>query len=284
LPAVRWPFAFVAAACLIETSAAQDAVSPELQPRFSGSAQVGITDKYIYHGYILENQGAIIQPEFEVLARFYSGDGVLTKASLRLYVFSSFQTHESRDEQVDAMIRSWYEVQVEMGIVLELAKHFTFSASYVRFESPNHAFIAVNAAEFVLSVDDSEWLGACALYPHVTWFRPFPGGWESSDEGSYFEFGIEPERSFGKGARPVTVSFPVAVGLGQKRYYLGEHFGFFSAGVAATFPLAFIPSSWGEWSLGVSGTYYRLGRNVADSSNGGERDETAFALTFGTEF
>jgi hypothetical protein len=281
---VRRVLASITAALLVETSSAQDAASPELAPRFSGSAQIGVADKYIYHGYILENQGAIIQPEFEVLARFYSGEGILTKASLRLYVFSSFQTHESRDEKTDAMIHAWYEVQVETGIVLELAKHFTFSASYVRFESPNYAFIASNAAEFILSVDDSEWLGAYALHPHVSWFRPFPGGWQSSDEGSYFEFGIEPERSFGKSERKVTVSFPIAVGLGQKRYYLGEHFGFFSAGVALTVPLAFIPSSWGEWSLGASGTYYRLGRTVADWSNGGVRDESAFTLTVGTEF
>lgn len=274
----------VAAALSIETSVAQEAVSPELEPRFSGSAAVGIADKYIYHGYVLENQGAIVQPEFEVLARFYSGEGILTKASLRLYVFSSFQTHESRDEQTDAMIRAWYEVQVEMGIVLELAKHFTFSASYVRFESPNHAFIAANAAELILSLDDSEWLGANALHPQVSWFRPFPGGWESSDEGSYFELGIEPERSFGKGKRPVTISIPIAVGLGQKRYYLGEHFGFFSAGVAVSVPLAFMPSSWGEWNLGVSGTYYRLGRNVAAQSNDGVQNESVFALTLGTEF
>jgi len=276
--------ASVVAAFLIETSAGQDAASPELEPRLSGSAQIGVADKYIYHGYVLENQGAIIQPEFEVLARFYSGETVVTKASWRLYLFSSFQTHESRAEVTDAMIRSWYEVQVETGIVLELAKHFTFSASYVRFESPNHAFIAANAAEFILSLDDSEWLGACALYPHVSWFRPFPGGWASSDEGSYFEFGIEPERSFGKSERPVTISLPIAIGLGQKRYYLGEHFGFFSASVSVSVPLAFIPSSWGEWNLGLSGTYYRLGRNVADSSNGGIRNESAFTLTLGTEF
>ena len=276
--------ASVAAALLIETSAAQDAASPELASRVTGSAEVGIADKYIYHGYVLENQGAIIQPEVEVLARFYSGEGFLTKASLRLYVFSSFELNESRAHQNDVMIRSWYELQFEAGIVLELAKHFTFSASYARFESPNNAFVATNAAEFILSLDDSDWLGAWALHPHVSWFRPFPGGWASSDEGSYFELGIEPERSLGKGERPVTVSFPVTLGLGQKRFYLGEHFGFFSAGVSVSVPLAFIPSKWGEWSLGLSGAYYRLGQNVADASNEGVRDESVFAVTLGTEF
>jgi hypothetical protein len=281
---VRWLFAFAAGALLVPNLLAQDAVSPEVQPRFSGSAAIGLADKYIYHGYILENQGAIVQPEFEVLARFYSGPGFATKASLRLYIFSSFQTHESRAEKTDAMIQAWYEVQVETGIVLELAKRFTLSVSYVRFESPNQAFIAANAAELILSLDDSDWLGACALHPHLSWFRPFPGGWESSDEGSYFELGIEPEGTIGKGERPVTISFPIALGLGQKRYYLGEHFGFFSAGVAVSVPLAFIPSNWGDWSVGLSATYYRLGRNVAAHSNGGVRDESAVALGLGTEF
>lgn len=275
----------VAAALSIQTSAAQDAASPELQPRFTGSLEIGVSDKYIYHGYVFENQGAIVQPEIEVLGLFYSGDGFVTKASARLMVWGSFQSHESRDEPTEVRVRAWYELQVESGIVLEFAKRFTFSFSYVRFESPNRDFVASNAAEFVFSIDDSDLLGAFALYPHLTWFRPFPGGWESSDEGSYFELGIEPEHSFGKGERPVTVSFPVTVGFGQKRYYLGEHFGFFSAGIAASVPLTFIPASTcGEWDLGLSATYYRLGRNVADSSNDGGRNESLFTVTLGTEF
>ena len=77
---MRWLLASAAATLLIPAVLAQDAVSPELEPRFRGSAAVGLADKYIYHGYILENQGAIVQPEFEVLARFYSGDGFVTKA------------------------------------------------------------------------------------------------------------------------------------------------------------------------------------------------------------
>lgn len=284
MSSVRRLLVSVAAAFSIETAPAQDAVSPELDPPFSGMAEVGVADKYIYHGYVLENQGAIVQPYLEVFAQFYSGEHFLTKASFRLAVFSSFQLHESRDEEAEAMIRSWYELQVEAGIVLEFAKRFTFSASYVRFESPNSAFIAANGAEFILAIDDSDWLGAFALHPHVTWFRPFPGGWESSDEGSYFELGIEPEHSFGKSERPPTVSFPITVGFGQKRYYFGEHFGFFSTGVAVSVPLTFIPPSLGEWSLGASATYYRLGRNAAEFSNDGERNVTLFAATVGTEF
>lgn len=282
---MRWLFALVAVALPIQTSAAQDAASPDLQPRFSGSLEIAVSDKYIYHGYVLENQGAIVQPEIEVQGLFYSGPGWLTKASARLLVWGSFQSHESRDEASEVMVRSWYEVQVESGIVLEFAKRYSVSLSYVRFESPNNAFAAANAAELVFRIDDSDWLGPFALHPHITWFRPFPGGWESSDEGSYFEIGIEPERSFGESKRPITISLPVTVGLGQKRYYLGEHFGFFSAGIVASLPLTFIPASTcGEWNLGLSATYYRLGRNVADASNNSVRNESLFAVTLGTEF
>ena len=269
----------------MQTSAAQEAASPELRPRFSGSLEIAVSDKYVYHGYVFENQGAIVQPEIEVLGLFYSGEGFLSKATARLMVWGSFQSHESRDEVNEVRVRAWYELQVESGIVLEFAKHFTVSLSYVRFESPNLAFVPSNAAELVVSVDDSEWLGPFALNPHVTWFRPFPGGWESSDEGSYFELGIEPEHSFGESKRPIAVSFPVTAGFGQKRYYLGEHFGFFSVGIAASVPLTFIPAATcGEWNLGLSATYYRLGRNVAVASNDGVRDETVFTATVGTEF
>jgi len=274
----------VALAFSIGTAVAQEAVSTELHSPFSGTAEIGVADKYIYHGYVLENQGAIIQPYLEAFAQFYSGEHFLTKASFRLSVFNSFQLHESGEPDSDAMVRSWYELQVETGIVLEFAKRFTFSASYVRFESPNSAFIAANAAEAILSMDDSEWLGPFALHPHVTWFRPFPGGWESSDEGSYFELGIEPEHSFGKSERPVTVTLPISVGIGQKRYYFGEHFGFFSAGATATVPLTFLPRSLGQWNLGVSVVYYRLGRNAAEFSNDGDRNESVASVALSTEF
>jgi hypothetical protein len=279
---VRRLLASAAAALSLEMAAAQDAASPELKPRFNGTVEIGVADKYIYHGYVLENQGAIIQPEIEASAHFYPSGSFLTKISFRLYVFSSFQLHESREEETDAMVRSWYELNFETGIVVEFASRFTFSASYVRFQSPNNAFIAANAAEFVLTVEDIK-VGGFVLNPHVTWFRPFPGGWESSDEGSYFELGIEPERTFGK-SEWLTLGFPITVGLGQKRYYLGEHFGFFSAGVAASVPLSFLPPSLGKWNLGVSATYYRLGRNTADFSNDGNRNESVVSVTLGTEF
>ena len=64
--------ASLAAALSIQTSAAQEAASPELPRRFTGSLEIAVSDKYIYHGYVFENQGAIVQPEIEVLGLFYS--------------------------------------------------------------------------------------------------------------------------------------------------------------------------------------------------------------------
>ena len=162
-------------------------------------------------------------------------------------------------------------------------RNIPFSASYVLFRSRTTPS-SRQCRELILSLDDSDWLGAYALHPHVSWFRPFPGGWESSDEGSYFEFGIEPERSFGKSERPVTISFPIAVGLGQKRYYLGEHFGFFSAGVAVSVPLAFIPSSWGEMESRPKRHLFRLAANAAPIEQRRHAGTKACSRCLGTEF
>ena len=49
-----------------------------MEPRFSGSAAVGVATS-ISITVILENQGAIVQRESRVLARFYSGEGILRK-------------------------------------------------------------------------------------------------------------------------------------------------------------------------------------------------------------
>jgi hypothetical protein len=53
---VRRSLVSLTAALSLERSIAQDAASPELNPRFSGSLEIAVADKYIYHGFILENQ------------------------------------------------------------------------------------------------------------------------------------------------------------------------------------------------------------------------------------
>ena len=58
----------------------------------------------------------------------------------------------------------------------------------------------------------------------------------------------------GRGADPLTFSFPMIVGLGPETYN-GEDYGYFSAGVNAAVPLAFVPLCYGTWTATVGFAY-----------------------------
>jgi hypothetical protein len=275
--------AAILAECFTGVVAAQDAVSRGFgPPRVSGSLDFATADKYVYQGYILENRGPVFQPNLELLAEFYTGDGFVTSASARLNVFNSFQFHNRGRSNMAEPMRTWYEFEVMSGIQLVLAKDFTFTASYRRFESPNGFYGSANGFHLTLAYDDAKMWGGFALNPRVLWIVPLD---RASTEGHYFEGAIEPGITFWEKSRyPLAISVPVTLGVGDNHSYAGERFGFASAGVTATVPLAFLPEPYGKWSLFGSATYYRLGSTTAAISNDGERNQMIFSGALGLEF
>ena len=109
-----------------------------------------------------------------------------------------------------------------------------------------------------------------------------------ADEGVYYEVGIAPSAPVG----PVTLTFPITAGFGSNDFYGSakistrkvtfddggakingtetevtvedEAFGFFSAGVTASYTLKFIPECYGTWVATAGYTYYYLGEGTAD--------------------
>ena len=276
--------AFIALAAT--DTCAQDAVARGLHtPRISGYAEIVVADKYIYQGFVLESRGPVVQPYIELLGEFYTGDGFLTSASLSLMVFNSVQFHNSGRSNIADPMRTWYEFEIKPGLQVVLAKKLTFTASYRRFESPNGYYGSANGIELSLEYDDSDLLGKFALNPHVTWIAPLSADYEDSEEGHYFELGLEPSFQIGEGSRyPVTVALPSTIAFGDQHYYSGRSFGFASAGVKVSVPLAFLHDSLGEWNLGASATYYRLGETAAELTNDGDRSEQLFAGVLSVEF
>lgn len=264
---------------------AQEAVSRGLMaPRISGYAEVGIADKYVYHGYIVETRGPVVQPYLELYGQFYDGGGLLSSASAKLVIFNSFQLSRDGRQHMSEPLRSWYEVEIKPGVELVFAKELTFTASYRRFESPNGAYGSSDGLEFALAYDDTRLLGAMALHPHALWIAPLEFG-SDAGEGPYFEAGIAPSVVLGGGAKyPLTASVPVTVGVGDQQHYAGRNFGFASAGLALSMPLAFIPEGFGKWTFATSATYYRLGETAAEFTNNGNRDTGQVAGTLSVGF
>lgn len=246
--------------------------------------EVEVANKYIYNGYVADQRGPVVQPYLEVFGEFYRGTGVIDSAALKLTLFESFQPRGDSDSDKFEPLRSWYEFEVEAGLELRIAKQLTVAMMYRRFESPNGAFGSTNSFDLEFALDDSRWLGACALHPRVEWIAPLRTG-SDDEEGHYFEAGIAPEFALNKSAEhAMRLRFPVNVGFGDTHQYLGRHFGFFSAGAALKVPLTFLPAGFGAWDIGASATYYRLGAVPAELSNRGDRDVFVFAASLGTSF
>jgi hypothetical protein len=121
---LRSRFRSVAAAAFVAVSIAangraQDAVSTGLHfPKLSGSLEMAVADRYIYHGFVAEDRGPVVQPYVYVAGEFYTGAGWLSSVSVVLSIFNSLQFHHDGINTQNEMLRTWYEAQVEAGVSL----------------------------------------------------------------------------------------------------------------------------------------------------------------------
>ena len=89
---------------------------------------------------------------------------------------------------------------------------------------------------------------------------------------------------FDKGDYPLTVTVPLAVGIFTSSGFQGgdSGYGYFSAGLTGSIPLAFIPKKYGEWSFSAGVTYY----NTPSAAIPGNPEQNFFvsALSIGASF
>ena len=93
------------------------------------------------------------------------------------------------------------------------------------------------------------------------------------DEGIYVELGANPGLTLNDSEKyPVSLTFPIKVGLSGDDYYEDETgnddtFGYASGGLKFGVPLAFIPEDYGTWSATAGVTFMVLGKNTGDVNN-----------------
>jgi hypothetical protein len=77
----------------------------------------------------------------------------------------------------------------------------------------------------------------------------FPVGGGTSD-GVYFEIGARPALQYMIQDNPITISFPLILGIGIDDYYGDENVEtFFTAGVIGSVPLPVDRNQYGDWRL-----------------------------------
>jgi hypothetical protein len=254
----------------------------------TGDLGVTMTNEYLSRGLVLNSKGVVAQPYLDLYFKLYEGTGFINKITFNFGLWSDLNSHV---QNPISTLRNWYEFDYTPGVSFTFAKNFTFTASYFEFDSPGQDFATARSINMNLAYDDTDLLGAFALHPHVAVLSelPAPGEAGLAPGGWYYEIGLAPSYTFGKGSTyPVTFSVPLTTGLGSANFYKQDGFGYFSAGAQLAVPLAFIPACYGTWTFSGGYTYYYLGNALQEFSAGNEGDghhsqnvfQGAIGLTF----
>jgi hypothetical protein len=254
-----------------EAKASKEVVEKCKESCITGDLGINVVSQYISRGLIFENQGGIIEPYADLYFKLYEGEGFLNKISLNLGIWNSFHSrHTDAGEAVGhgtgnanaSSTRAWYEFDFTAGLSFTFAKNFTLTPSYYTFLSPNDGFSTFQGLNVALAYDDTDLLGAFALHPKVqVLFELENKAGNGPDEGIYYEIGIAPGCPLG----PVTLTFPIAVGLGSNDFYANdETYGYFTAGATVSYGLKFIPECYGTWTVSAGYAYYNLGSGLDD--------------------
>lgn len=255
----------------------------------TGDIGLGVVSEYVSRGVVNENQGFIAQPYLDLYFKLYEGEGFINKVSLNLGLWSSLHSEKTFASPGTAL-PAWYEFDWMPGMTVTFAKNFALSITWLDFDFVSSGGRAGNLLGN-LSYDDTDLLGAFALKPHIAVMKTFIGngvGVPGGNQGWYYEAGIAPGFTVGKGGTyPVSFVFPINVGLGHETY--NEDFGYASAGINASVPLAFVPECYGSWTLSTGFTYLRQGDNAAEASapaltSGEENNRYIFSGSIGLTF
>lgn len=225
-----------------------------------------VTTAYFYHGFNQEDGGLIVQPSATLTLRLFENDDLLLEGSLGTW--SSLHSQKTGAASRSDLGEWWYEADVSGGLSVSTGP-VRFSATYCLFASPSDAFATLQELDLSVEFDDSEHLGAWALFPSLLIGIETDGQAADGDElGTYAQVGISPGFSFDAGETEVELAFPLGVGVSLSQYYQNEDgddefFGYAKAGVTAAVPLG---DSGCIASAGVS--VLLLGDHAAEFNNG----------------
>ena len=237
------------------------------------SSGVDIVNQYYFRGIVQETGGFIAQP-------FLDGSISFGAASITAGTWSSL--HSRGDEGFPGAPGSFYETDFYAGIG-GAAGPVGVDLTYTAYMSPRGSWGTTKEIALGFSVDN-------VAAPYVTMAFEVSGGADGGpNKGNYLEFGIEPAAPLDDA--PVSLSFPVAVGMSMGNYFeyemadgmIGDStFGFFSAGASIGVPLN-VPEQYGSWelALGVNALVLGEGAKAIDGGDSGTKLIALFGLGLG---
>lgn len=243
---------------------------------FSVQLNLDFTNAYFYRGIRREDQGLIVQPAARFMANLHRGEDWRIDGFLATW--NSFHSEKTGARTHGDFTDTWYECDLTAGFTL-IRGPLSLTTSYTFLTSPGDAHETVQELGFNLALDDTPWLGGWAMKPYATLvFETGADGSDSPelDRGTYLELGITPGFTCNAGKTPVTLTFPVSVGLSLDDYYQDasgddDTFGFVQVGAKAAVPLPF-GDRYGTWTLNVGVAGLFLGDHTAEINGGNDAE------------
>jgi hypothetical protein len=281
--------ALVGAACWGTEALAQDATKGPNTGRLSLSGGVDWTTDYYFRGIVQETRDYIVQPYGDLTFKLWDGVPAFGNLAFTMGTWNSLHGGPTGADGPNAEPKAWYETDLFLKLGWTVFENLSTSITYTAYISPNNFFSTVQEIALGLGYDDSKLLGPFSLRPSLLLAFELEGQADAGrDEGIYLQLGVTPGYTFNAGGTyPVTLSFPLLVGLSLDDYYefgtgRDKTFGYVQGGVGVAVPLAFIPPDFGSWLLKAGVNVLHLGGNVRDVNK--DRDATEIIGTVGIAF
>jgi hypothetical protein len=247
--------------------------------RISFSGGMDYTTAYFFRGIFQEDDDYILQPYGDLTVRLWDDKGPLNAVGLTVGLWNSLHGGPSGVDGPNADPKVWYESDFYTKLSATVFEDLTAGLLYTAYMSPNDRFGTVQELALTLAYDDARLWGPFALRPSVVLAFELEGQADAgSHRGVYLQAGVSPGFTlFEKRRAPLSVTFPLLVGLSLSDYYEfgtgnDDTFGYFSGGVALGVPLAFIPAAYGSWQARAGVSVVILGDNLQQVNEG---DDTA---------
>ena len=236
--------------------------------RISLNFGVDFATAYYFRGIAQEQNGANFQPSGSLSFKLIENAGPLTALTATPGFWNNW--HAGGGTIVDPVDpQFWYESDLIFTLAATLWENVTLGLTYTAYTSPNDSFKTVQELAFSLSLNDSKWLGAFALNPSLLVAGEVEGQADAgSARGVYLQLGINPSYTVApQSAYPLTISFPVTLGLSGHSYYefgttKNPAFGYVQLGPVFSVPLGFIPKSFGTWTVKGAAEFLFLGETL----------------------
>jgi hypothetical protein len=220
---------------------------------------------YYFRGIAQEQSGANFQPYGSLSFKLLENAGPLTALTATPGIWNNW--HTGGGTLVDPVDpKFWYESDLYFTLAATLWENVTIGLTYTAYTSPNDSFATVQELAFGVNLNDSKWLGTFALNPSLLVAGEVSGQADAgSARGVYLQLGVNPGYTVAlQSAYPLTISLPVTLGLSGHKYYefgttANPAFGYVQFGPVFAVPLAFIPKSFGTWTVKGAAEFVFLG-------------------------